>query len=59
MVSQLCVPVFVQPQSEQDCLLGIMLPALGLEITRANEKPLITKIEPESKAASGADPKGG
>ena len=47
-----CVPVFVQPQSEQDCLLGMnVLPALGLEITRANGKPLITKIESESKVA--------
>ena len=29
-----CIPVFVQPQSEQCCLLGMnVLPALGLDIT--------------------------
>ena len=39
-----CVPVFVQPQSEQCCLLGMnVLPALGLDITRANGESLITK----------------
>lgn len=38
------VPVFVQPQSEQQCLLGMnVLPALGLAITRANGMPLIVK----------------
>ena len=45
-----CVPVFVQPQSEQCCLLGMnVLPALGLDITRANGESLITK-NPEGTA---------
>ena len=47
-----CVPVFVQPQSEQDCLLGMnVLPALGLAITRANGESLISKHEASSKVA--------
>ena len=46
------VPVFVQPQSEQDCLLGMnVLPALGLAITRANGESLISKHEASSKVA--------
>ena len=48
-----CVPVFVQPFSEQECLLGMnVLPALGLVITRANGEPLITKQESDSKIAN-------
>jgi len=36
--------VFVQPESEQQCLLGMnVLPALELTTCRANGKPLITK----------------
>ena len=39
-----CVPVFVQPDSEQDCLLGMnALPSLGLSFRRANGEPLICK----------------
>ena len=43
------VTVFVQPDSEQQCLLGMnVLPALGLSIRRANGEPLIVKerVEP-------------
>lgn len=47
-----CVPVFVQPQSEQPCLLGMnALPALGLTLTHANGEPLIVKGEPNCKVA--------
>ena len=43
------VPVFVQPESEQQCLLGMnVLPALGLTIRRANGEPVMTN--------EGADP---
>ena len=36
------VPVFIQPNSEQDCLLGsYVLPALGISVVRANGHPLI------------------
>ena len=43
------VPVFVQPESEQQCLLGMnVLPALGLTIRRANGEPVVTN--------EGADP---
>ena len=36
------VPVFIQPDSEQDCLLGSnVLPALGISVVRANGHPLI------------------
>ena len=36
------VPVFIQPNSEQDCLLGSnVLPALGISVVRANGHPLI------------------
>jgi len=38
------VTVFVQPDSEQKCLLGMnVLPDLGLSITRANGEPIIVK----------------
>ena len=38
------VPVFVQPESEQHCLLGMnVLLSLGLSIKRANGEPLIVK----------------
>ena len=43
------VIVFVQPDSEQRCLLGMnVLPALGLSVRRANGDPLIVKerVEP-------------
>ena len=42
------VTVFVQPDSEQQCLLGTnVLPALGLRINRANGEPLIVRKETE------------
>ena len=47
------IPVFVQPFSEQECLLGMNgFPALGLVIIRANGEPLITKQESDSKIAN-------
>ena len=47
-----CVTVFVQPDSEQKCLLGMnVLPDLGLKITRANGEPLIVKEEPNPVVA--------
>ena len=40
------VPVFIQPNSKQRCLLGMnALPALGFTMLRANGEPLITKSE--------------
>ena len=40
------IPVFVQPDSKQQCLLGMnALPALGLTMLRANGEPLIVKQE--------------
>lgn len=39
-----CATVFVQPDSEQKCLLGMnVLPDLGLSITRANGEPVLVK----------------
>lgn len=44
--------MFVQPKSEQQCLLGMnVLSGLGLAITRANGEPLITKHDPRHKLA--------
>lgn len=41
-----CIPVFVQPDSKQLCLLGMnALPALGLTMLRANGEPLTVKEE--------------
>ncbi len=38
------VPVSIQPESEQQCLLGMnALPALGLTLSRTNGEPLIVK----------------
>lgn len=35
------VPVFVQPDSEQECLLGSnVLPALGISVVRADGRKL-------------------
>ena len=43
------VPVFVQPESAQQCLLGMnVLPALGLTMCRANGEPLITRVGDDS-----------
>ena len=39
------IPVFVQPDSEQACLLGMnAAPALGLSFRRANGEPLTSKL---------------
>ena len=47
-----CIPVFVQPDSKQQCLLGMnTLPALGLTILRANGEPLIVKQESHPSVA--------
>ena len=46
------MPVFVQPESEQACLLGMnVLPALGLTICRAGGRPLIVKEGSEPTTA--------
>ena len=46
------VPVFIQPDSEQECLLGSdVLPSLGITVVRANGKPLAASTERESKPA--------
>ena len=38
---EVTVPVFVQPASEQECLLGMnTLPKLGVKVHRANGEPL-------------------
>jgi hypothetical protein len=45
--------VFVQPQSEQQCLLGMnVLPALGVVINRANGEPLIVKNQTSNDRVS-------
>ena len=42
-----CVPVFIQPDSEQPCLLGMnALPSLGLSFCRANGEPITCKFNP-------------
>ena len=47
-----CIPVFVQPESTQPCLLGMnALPALGFSLLRANGEPLISKCEAGPKVA--------
>ena len=47
-----CVTVFVQPDSDQKCLLGMnVLPDLGLSITRANGEPVIVKEDPNPVVA--------
>ena len=44
------VPVFVQPDSEQECLLGSnVLPSLGITVVRANGESLTASIERESE----------
>ena len=46
------VPVFVQPDSEQECLLGSnVLPSLGITVTRASGEPLTASIKSEKKPA--------
>ena len=48
-----CVSVFVQPNSEQKCLLGMnAIPSLGISVLRANGKPLISVCEPTPKVAN-------
>ena len=47
-----CMTVFVQPDSDQKCLLGMnVLPDLGLGITRANGEPVIVKEDPNPVVA--------
>ena len=47
-----CVPVFVQPESSQACLLGMnALPALGFTLLRANGEALVTKAGTDTKIA--------
>ena len=49
------VPVFVQPDSEQSCLLGMnTAPALGLKFLRSNGQPLQTQPEKLSSTATAA-----
>ena len=44
------VPVFVQPDSEQDCLLGSnVLPSLGMTVTRASGTPVTASLESEDQ----------
>ena len=44
------VPVFVQPDSEQECLLrSNVLPALGISVVRANGQKLTASIENEAE----------
>ena len=46
------VPVFVQPDSEQACLLGMnVIPHLGIKLVRANGKPLIPTPSTESEVS--------
>ena len=46
------VPVFVQPDSEQECLLGSnVFPALGLSVVWANGKRLTASVEKDAEPA--------
>ena len=48
---EVTVLVFVQPESEQDCLLGMnTLPQLGVKVHRANEEPLRNSGEKDTKS---------
>ena len=50
-------PVFVQPDSKQECLLGSnILSAIGITVTRANGEPLTTSMvdEPATSAPETA-----
>ena len=41
----LVTPVFVQPDSEQECLLGSnVLSAIGITVTRASGEPLTASL---------------
>ena len=45
LVSDVRVPVLVQPESEQECLLGmIAIPKLGIQLLRPNGKPVCAEI---------------
>ena len=49
------VPVFVQPDSEQPCLLGMnAAPALGLKFLRSNGQPLQTQPEKLNSTTTAA-----
>ena len=44
------VPTFIQPESEQHCLIGMnVIPFLGITIRRANGKPLHAIVEREAQ----------
>ena len=46
------IPVFVQPDSEQECLLGSnVLPSLGITVSRVHGEPLTASVGSESKPA--------
>ena len=46
------VPVIVQPDSEQECLLGSnVLPSLGITVTCASGEPLTASVESENEPA--------
>ena len=43
---QVTVHTFIQPESEQHCLIGMnVIPFLGITVKRANEKPLYAVAE--------------
>ena len=51
MVLRSLYHMFVQPESEQDCLLGMnTLPRLGIKVHRANGEPLRQSGERETKS---------
>jgi hypothetical protein len=44
------VPTFIQPESEQKCLIGMnIIPFLGITICRANGKPLHAIVEHDAQ----------
>ena len=44
------VPTFVQPESEQRCLIGMnVIPFIGITVRRANGRPLHTVVEPSAQ----------
>ena len=47
------VPVFIQPDSEQPCLLGMnAAPSLGLSFCRANGEPITCKANPTQSVSA-------
>ena len=48
-----CVPVFIQPDSDQLCLLGMnAAPSLGLSFNRANREPITCKANPTQSVSA-------